>query len=213
MTKSDNTPTESGLTCQNGDVSWWSTIRSVGDALGLWERRVVPVGCELGATIFRETKRSAQIANVGRRPRALHAETVQRLQQLFPDLDLHTILVRTRCRLPSNRFRERGSIYAMTFGDTIYWRDELDEHDPGDLVKLIHEIVHIDQVRRHNGENGFACAYGVGYLEGGGELPAYIEEPTAYHRNPLEAEAYSFEARFRDASGRVVPSSLPVAPP
>lgn len=184
-------------------------MRSVSDALGIWERRVVPVGCELGTTIFRETKRSAQIANVGRRPRPLRADTVRRLQQLFPHLDLRTIRVRTRCRLPANRFGERGSIYAMTFGNTIYWRDELDERDPGDLVHLIHEIVHVDQVRRHQGERGFACAYGMGYLEGGGDLPAYIAEPTAYHFNPLEAEAYSFEAQFRDAAGRVVPSSLP----
>lgn len=188
-------------------------MRSVGDALGLWERRVVPVGCELGTTILRETKRSAQIANVARRPRPLRLETTRRLQALFPELDLTAIRVRTRCRLPSNRFSERGSIYAMTFGDTIYWRDELDEHDPRDLVHLIHELVHVDQIRRHGGEDRFACAYGVGYLEGGGDLPAYIEEPTAYHRNPLEAEAYSFEMRFRDAAGRVVPGSLPTAVP
>jgi hypothetical protein len=194
-------------------VSWWSTIRSVSDALGLWKRRIVPVGCELGTTIFRETKRSAQIANVGRRPRPLRVDTVRRLQQLFPGLDLRTIRIRTRCRLPANRFGERGSIYAMTFGNVIYWRDELDEQDPVNLVHLIHELVHVDQVRRHGGERGFACAYGIGYLEGGGDLPAYIDEPTSYHRNPLEAEAYSFESQFRNTTGGVVPSSLPGAPP
>jgi hypothetical protein len=193
-------------------VSWWSTVRSVGDALGLWERRIVPVGCELGTTIFRETKRSAQIANLARRPRPLRPETARRLQPLFPGLDLTAIRVRTRCRLPSNRFSEHGSIYAMTFGSTIYWRDELDEDDPRDLVHLIHELVHVDQVRRHGGEDGFACAYGAGYLEGGGDLPGYLADPTAYHRNPLEAEAYSFEERFRDAAGRVVPGSLPASP-
>lgn len=190
-------------------VSWWTTIRSVGDAFGLWERHVVPVGCELGKTAFRETKRSTRIANFGRRARPLHPDTVDRLRSVFPSLDLADVRIRTRCRLPPNRFRETGSIYAMTFGRTIYWRDELDENDPRDLVKLIHELVHVDQVRRHGGESDFACAYGTGYLEGGGELPAYIDEPDAYHRNPLEAEAYSFEARFRDRDGRVVPDSLP----
>jgi hypothetical protein len=190
-------------------MALWSTIRSVGDAFGLWERRVVPVGCELGKTVFRETKRSAQIANFRRATRPLRARTIQRLQPLFPDLDLHRVRVRTRCRLPSNRFREHGSIYAMTFGTTIYWRDALDEDDPQDLVKLIHEIVHVDQVRRHGGETGFACAYGMGYIGGGGVLPAYIDDPTAYHRNPLEAEAYSFEAQFRDDRGKVVRSRLP----
>lgn len=137
-------------------MSLWSTTRSVADALGLWKRRVVPVGWELGTTIFREAKRSAQIANVGRATRPLGADTIERLQPLFADLDLHLVRVRSKCRLPSNRFREHGSIYAMTFGNTIYWRDDLDEHDPGDLVRLIHEIVHVDQVRRLGGETAFA---------------------------------------------------------
>ena len=189
-------------------MSLWSTVRSIGDALGLWKRRVVPLGCELGRSVFRETKRSAQIANVGRATRPLRADTIQRLQPLFPDLDLHQVRIRTRCRLPANRFRERGTIYAMTFGNTIYWRDELDELDPRDLVALIHEIVHVDQVRRHGGETRFACAYGIGYLGGGGSLPNHIHQPTAYHRNPLEAEAYSFEAQFRDEDGRVLPDRL-----
>jgi hypothetical protein len=100
----------------------------------------------------------------------------------------------------------------LTFGNTIYWRDELNEDDTHDLVKLIHELVHVEQVRRHGSESSFACAYGTGYLEGGGALPGYIEEPSAYHRNPLEAEAYTFEARFRDERGRVKPSALPASP-
>lgn len=193
-------------------MALWSTIGSIGDAFGLWERRLVPVGCELGRRVFRETKRSAQIANFRRATRPLRARTIQRLQPVFPYLDLHGVRIRTRCRLPSNRFRESGSIYAMTFGTTIYWRDTLDEDDPGDLVKLMHELVHVDQVRRHGGEAGFACEYGKGYLEGGGGLPAYINNPTAYHRNPLEAEAYSFEAQFRDDGGRVALDRLPDAP-
>ncbi len=193
-------------------MSFWSTTRSVTDALGVWERHVVPIGWELGTTIFRESKRSAQIANIGRATRPLGANTIQRLQPLFVDLDLQLIRVRSKCRLPSNRFREHGSIYAMTFGNTIYWRDDLDEDDPRDLVKLIHEIVHVDQVRRLGGETAFARTYGAGYLEGGGELPAYIDLPTAYHRNPLEAEAYSFEAQFRDDEGRVIPDRLPESP-
>lgn len=170
-----------------------------------------PVGCSLGRSIYRETKRSAQIASLTRSRRPLRPETVARLQSLFPDVDLERIRVRARCRLPSNRFRASGSIYAMTFGYTIYWRDELDEGDPADLVKLIHEIVHVDQVRRLGSESAFACEYGRGYLEGGGELPDHIGAPTAYHRNPLESEAYTFEARFRDGAGRVDPALLPDA--
>ena len=192
-------------------VSWWSTVRAVGRAFGVGRSSLTPIGCELGRSVYRETKRSAQLANLRRPSRALQPVTIARLQPLFPDLDLGRIRVRTRCRLPPNRFRSSGSVYAMTFGETIYWRDELDESDPVDLVKLIHEVVHVDQVRRSGSEAEFACQYGRGYVEGGGSLPSYIDDPTAYHRNPLEAEAYSFEARFRDSSGKVVASRLPDA--
>jgi hypothetical protein len=181
----------------------------VGETLGISKPRVVPVGCVLGQTIFNEAKRSAQIVNVVRPRRSLQAATIARLKPLFPDLDLENVKVRTRCRLPSNRFRPTGSIYAMTFGYTIYWRDELDETKPDDLVKLIHELVHVDQVRRNGGESGFACEYGRGYIEGGGKLPAYIADATPYHRNPLEAEAYTFDAQFRDDAGHVVAARLP----
>ena len=189
-------------------MSWWSTARAVGAALGFPGRRLVPVGCALGRTVYRETKRACRIVNVLRPRRPLSNATVVRLQPWFPALDLHTVRVSTRCRLPPNRFREAGHIFAMTFGSTIYWRDELDERDPNDLVRLMHELVHVDQVRRHGGESAFACAYGEGYLSGGGQVPAHIEDPTPYHRNPLEAEAYRFEARFRDATGRVVVDRL-----
>lgn len=194
---------------ETGGVSWWSTVRSVGDALGVWERHAAPVGCTLGETIYRETKRSAQVANLRRSARPLEPATVRRLGPLFPGLDLTGVRVRTRCRLPANRFHPTGSIYAMTFGSTIYWRDELDERRPDDIVKLIHELVHVDQVRRFGDERRFACAYGQGYVKGGGDLPGYLATPRQYHRNPLEAEAYTFEARFRDAAGRVDDSLLP----
>jgi hypothetical protein len=181
----------------------------VGETLGISKPRVVPVGCVLGQTVFNEAKRSAQIVNVIRPRRSLQPATIAKLKPLYPQLDLENVKVRTRCRLPSNRFRPTGSIYAMTFGYTIYWRDELDETKPDDLVKLIHELVHVDQVRRHGGESEFACEYGRGYIEGGGTLPGYITDATAYHRNPLEAEAYTFDGQFRDDAGRVVAARLP----
>jgi hypothetical protein len=165
----------------------------------------------LGQSVFTEAKRSAQIANILRRSRPLQATTITRLRPLFPNLDIENVKVRTRCRLPSNHFRETGTIYAMTFGYTIYWRDELDETKADDLVKLIHELVHVDQVRRNGSESAFACQYGRGYIEGGGTLPAYIDDVTDYHRNPLEAEAYNFDSQFRDEAGRPVASRLPDA--
>jgi hypothetical protein len=190
-------------------MAWWSTARTVGATLGVWNRPIAPLGCTLGQTVYAETKRAAQIANLFGARQALDPATVGRLRPVFPAVDLDAVRVHTRCRLPSNRFRPDGSIYAMTFGTAIFWRDDLDADDPEQLVRLIHELVHVDQVRRFGGERSFACEYGRGYLQGGGQLPAWVEQPTAYHRNPLEAEAYTFEARFRGAVGDADPALLP----
>jgi len=191
-------------------MSVFGTIRSVGEAVGVWKPRAVPLGCAIGKVAFRETKRSAWLANLTRPSEPLQEKTQAMLRTLFPDLDVGGIRVRRGCRLPANRFDKRGSIYAMTFGNSIYWRDPvLDEDDPGDLVKLIHEVMHVEQTRRLGGEDAFACAYGEGYLQGGGDVPPRIKNPTAYHRNPLEAEAYTFDSRFRDENGKAVADLLP----
>ena len=189
-------------------MSFFGTLRTIGETLG-WERRVAPVGCSMGRVVYRETRRSARIANALRPRQQLNRATRTMLRELFPDLDVDQIRVRTRCRLPTNRFNRTGRIYGMTFGSTIYWRGDLDEDDPGHLVKLIHETVHVDQVRRFGGEDGFACEYGKGYVSGGGKVPTHIDDPTAYHRNPLESEAYTFDSQFRDANGKVVAELLP----
>ncbi len=184
-------------------------MRSLGEAFGIGPNRVTSVGCNLGRVVYSETRRAAQIANITVPRRSLAPKTQAMLRTIFPDLDVGAIRVRTRCRLPANRFQPSGSIYAMTFGNTMYWRDDLDESDPVDLVRLIHETTHVEQVRRFGSEDKFACEYGVGYLKGGGELPPHIAQPSDYHRNPLEAEAYRKESPYRDELGRVVPSRLP----
>ena len=189
-------------------MSIWSTAQAIGAALGVSRRTVEPLGSALGRTVFDETKRATHIVNIHRPRRRLRSATIDLLAPWFPELDLTSVRVRTSCRLPPNRFDTSGHIYAMTFGSTIYWRDELDEDDPADLVRLAHELVHVEQVRRLGGERAFARAYGRGYIAGGGELPAYLDDITPYHRNPLEAEAYRFESRFRDERGRVAPSRL-----
>ena len=189
-------------------MSIWSTARAIGAALGVTQRSVEPIGGALGLTIFGETKRATQIVNVHRPRRRLSTATTDLLAPWFPELDLASVRIRSSCRLPPNRFDTTGHIYAMTFGSTIYWRDELDEDDPVDLVHLAHELVHVDQVRRLGGERAFARAYGRGYVTGGGRLPRYLDDATAYHRNPLEAEAYRFESQFRDERGRVVAARL-----
>lgn len=188
----------------------FSRIRTVGIAIGVWRTNVIPIGCSLGRTIYYETKRAAQIANLFRPHQELLPETLEFLRSIFPDLDVSTIRYRSGCRLPPNKFHEGGSIIAMTFGTTIYWQGTFDEKKPEDLVNFIHEVCHVDQVRRYGGEDGFACEYGKGYLNGGGELPDCIRRPSAYHRNALEAEAYNLEAEYQDENGRVVRDRLPI---
>ena len=106
------------------------------------------------------------------------------MAHLFPELDVERIRYRTGCRLPPNRFKADGNILAMTFGYSIYWRGELDEDKPRDVVNLIHEVLHVDQVRRYGGEQEFACAYGKGYVEGGGQLPASHRPPDRLSPQP-----------------------------
>jgi hypothetical protein len=190
-------------------VAWKETIGSVAAAFGWWRPAQQAVGCRLGREVYRETKRAATIANVHRRPQTPGPRLRALITELFPELDVGALRYRTGCRLPPNHFREDGWVLAMTFGSSIFWRGEFDEDDPRDVVNFLHEVMHADQVRRYGGESGFACEYGKGYVEGGGRLPAHITEPTRYHRNPLEAEAYSFEARFQDGRGRVIPGSIP----
>lgn len=175
------------------------TLRSIGQATGLWKKPVAPLGCSVGTVVFREARRSATLVNFRRPAQPLDDDVKAVLSPHFPELDLDRIRVRTRCRLPANRFNQDGSIYAMTFGYDIFWRDDFDASKPDEVVKLAHEVMHVEQVRRLGGESEFACAYGTAYLDGGGDVPDRIRRPTAYHRNEFEAEAYRFEDVFRSA--------------
>ena len=152
------------------------------------------------------------IANVHRRPQTPGPRLRALITDLFPELDVGRAALPHRLSAPAQSL-PRGRLGA---GDDVRARrssgaGDFDEDDPRDVVNFLHEVVHADQVRRYGGESGFACEYGKGYVEGGGELPAHITEPTRYHRNPLEAEAYSFEARFQDAPGPGHPELDPVA--
>ncbi len=190
-------------------MAWWNTVRDLSIALGVWKPHLLPIGCTIGKTAYRETRRATGIANLLRPMRRLRPATSAMLARLFPSLDVERIRYKTHCRLPPNRFADDGWVAAMTFGSTIYFRGGFSESSPTDVVLLIHEVVHVDQVRRYGGEDHFACAYGRGYLAGGGELPGHIRNPGMYHRNPLEAEAYRFQARFQDGNGVPRPDSLP----
>jgi len=188
-------------------------VRWIGGVRGMSETTADKYGCRAGRIGLAQTKRLAEAANRTHEPRPLKPRTQAMMREIFPDLDVENIRLLTGCRLPANRFKKSGSIYAMAFGYTIYWRDTaFDEDDAHTLVKLIHEVKHVDQVRELGGEEEFACAYGKGYLAGGGELPERLAHRRSdpYHTNPLEAAAYRLDAQYRDAAGRGDVGKLPL---
>lgn len=168
-------------------------------------------GCEGGKAIYFSFKRTTQLINSYKPSRKLRSDTISKLRIFFPHLNVGKIRYKTRARLPANYYQSSGDTYAMTFGYTIYWRGRFNQFDPQDFVEFIHEVVHVDQVRRLGGEMAFGCRYGEGYLQGGGNLPDYMVthgRTGRYERNPLEAEAYRFDAKFRDSNGVVMPDTL-----
>jgi hypothetical protein len=73
----------------------------------------------------------------------------------------------------------------MTFGYRVYFQEAGIEKTDSGLKLLMHELVHIDQLRkRGDSEFRFASDYGEGYLRAGN-----------YRDNPLEIEAYDFVRR------------------
>ena len=139
-------------------------------------------GCTGGVAIYEAAKLIAQVRNRTRRARKLKPETICRLNDLFPDLDLSRVRIYINASLPANWFTSADDIYGMTFGYKIYFKGSGYQKSEGGLRKLMHELVHVDQVRRRGDrESRFACDYGKGYLAAGN-----------YEDNPLEKEAYDF---------------------
>ncbi len=139
-------------------------------------------GCTGGITIYQAAKRSAQVRNVFRKARKLKPETICRLSDLFPGLDLSRVRIYINASLPANWFTSADDVYGMTFGYKIYFKGSGYQKSEEGLQKLMHELVHVDQVRRRgDSETQFACDYGEGYLAAG-----------SYEVNPLEIEAYGF---------------------
>ena len=188
-------------------MGWFNTIRGLGNALGVW-KPVTSLGCSLGKDVYRETKRATRLANLARRLERLRPETAATLTVIFPELDTERIRFKTGCRLPPNRFRGTGGIYAMTFGYTVYWRGSFDESDPEDFVNFVHEVVHADQFRRYGGESGFACRYGEGYLNGGGSLPGYIHNPGMYELIHSKPKRTRSRPDSRTTMARLLPNGF-----
>jgi hypothetical protein len=138
-------------------------------------------GCAGGIAIYDATKAAAAAANSipgdYREFHSLRPETKRRLRFLFPELNFDKVEFRRNCTLPPGWFGD--NVDAMTFGYTIYFRIGNIQGTEAGLRLLIHELVHVDQVRRRgDSETKFACDYGVGYLSAGD-----------YENNPLEREA------------------------
>jgi hypothetical protein len=143
------------------------------------------VGCMAGVLAYAAARTACRIRNAGRRRLSLPAEVVRRFAPLFPALDLTRVRVCPGASLPPNWlgprvFRADG----ITFGNEIFVVADDPFANRRALRLLLHELVHVDQVRRLGGERAFACAYGRGYVEGG-----------SYRENPLEREAYEIERR------------------
>jgi hypothetical protein len=139
-------------------------------------------GCEGGQVVYKAAKAALAIRHPLRTRRRLRPETILRLQPLYPTLDLRRVSFVTSASLPANWFSD--GVVGMTFGYQIWFawtRHRVEETDDG-LKVLMHELVHVDQVRKMgNSEDAFACAYGAGFLEAGD-----------YRHNPLEIEAFDF---------------------
>ena len=146
-------------------------------------------GCAGGQLIYRLADTAMEARHPRRTRRRLRPETVARLQPLFPNVNLRSVDFVTSADLSvAHLFQEEEEeAEAITFGSRMWFihkRRHMEETDEG-LALLMHELVHVDQYRmRGSMKDAFACAYGVGFLEAGGD----------YATNPMEKEAYDFVA-------------------
>jgi hypothetical protein len=128
---------------------------------------------------FYAGKMLALLVNIRKTARTISPQTAKKLNSLFPGMSFSGIRIVSDAWLPAHIFNR--SIEGMTFHNRIYvtHRDVLQNHTG--FLLLVHELVHIKQIRE-SGEFLFACRYGKQFLAHGG----YSE------RMPFEHEAYEF---------------------
>jgi len=145
--------------------------------------------CGGGITVYYMTKMAARILNLTRRNRRLKQDTIDLMQPLFPNLDLKRVRLNINAELPGEWYNPNVS--AMTFGyKIIFNRSNIQNKYKTDesLMLLMHELVHVDQMRRLS-ETGFACAYGVGFVNAGfnyDNIPLEIEAKEFVKANPIK---------------------------
>ena len=150
-------------------------------------------GCGGGQAIYFAAKGACLAANVPRIRRELWPDTIRIMNALLPQLNLHRVRFCINSTLPPNWFTSADNVEGMTFGYTIFFKGSDYQKSWTKLQYLLHELVHVDQIRRRgDSESNFACAYGEGYLKAGD-----------YRKNAMEVEAYNFVANHR------LPDALP----
>lgn len=137
-----------------------------------------------GVAIYDAAKAAALLTNIPRKRRKLKDSTKKLMKKYFPQLKLGKVRYSINANLPANWFEHPNKVDAMTFGHWIVFKGSRIQGTKRGLSLLMHELVHVDQVRRFGGEHAFASRYGQGYLKGG-----------SYRNNPLEVEAYDFVAK------------------
>lgn len=135
-----------------------------------------------GIAVYFGAKAVAELANITKERNKLKAGVKEKFAPLFPELDLDRVRIRPDCTLPANWFTSPNRIQAMTFGYTIYCKGQHMQSTPEKLDVLMHELFHVDQVRkRGDNEAQFAADYGKAFLNAG-----------SYENNPMEVKADNF---------------------
>lgn len=150
-------------------------------------------GCSGGVAIYNLAKGTVGATNLFRKRIKLWPDTKAIMRRFFPELNLNKVTFCNNSSLPGNWFTSANSVGAMTFGYNIFFKGKDIQQHWEKLELLMHELVHVDQVRkRSDDEVLFACDYGKGYLKAG-----------SYRENPMEIEAYDF------VKAHPLPASLP----
>lgn len=155
--------------------------------------------CLAGQIVYRVAKAGNIIANIHRPPRLLPSDFRSDMVSVFGGstvtsainaADFALVLAVDDALLSANWFSSgtdamcfgTTSVMGVTIGGLIFLDDPWDSTVNDDRELMAHELVHTTQYRRFINESGFACAYGIGFAQGGFN----------YAANPLEAEAFDF---------------------
>jgi hypothetical protein len=133
---------------------------------------------------FYTSKALAYVVNLRKKAHKISPETAKRLNIFFPGMPFSKIRIICHAWLPAHLFNR--SIEGMTFQNRIYVTHHEIEHNYAGFMLLLHELVHVRQIRE-SGEFIFACKYGEQFFSHGG----YSE------KMPFENEAYEFVDKNR----------------